>query len=416
LPVTVITKTRQSSASPQGTLVAGVPVYSVQPSGSAGPTGQTDSNGKVVLDGVQAGATITAVYTIDATDYQLVTVVGVKPGDTITLGDMYALASPTGNTGVLNVTFPTVTGATNYQVFSPCNNTNGGASPIALPENCTQATANLALIAQDDGGNTLAGGALKNVPYTDGQTGALSAWKLVPSGGFSVSISGVISDVTQAGFWADMVVDGAYTFDRGQSVALTSGAGTGGFQIPPAGDRTSVGATLPRTGYGAQETYLDVAPTATSAALPAPTLPWLSQRVLDQSAQQVAWLQTGGTGYDGALATMSYFRTDATSGTTTNYSWAVLVPSGQTSFQWAAPITALAPYVPATTDSFNSFYIQLVDLSSAADYDGLRAAPEWQWRSPYNATEDGELTGVSSVAYGAEGNTSTGSAPVTRTR
>jgi hypothetical protein len=414
--VTVITKSRKTSTSPAGTVVAGVSVYAVQPSGTAGATGQTDSNGKVVLDGVLPGASITAVYMADATDYQVVTVVGVKPGDTITLGDLYALAPAGGNTGVLNVTFPSVTGATSYQVYSPCNSTSGAASPIALPESCVLPSANLVLIAADATGNTLAGGVIKSAPYTDGQTAALTAWSPVPSGGFTVSISGLIADVTQAGLWGDMVVDGgAYVFDRGQTISpLTGGAASANFQLPGAGDRTSVGATLYRTKYGDQETYSNVAPTATSATLPAPGLPWLGSRQLDASGQTVAWLQFGSGAYDGGFANIQWSRTVAT--TTTQYNWNILVPPGQSSFAWGTPTAALAPYVPAAADTFNQFHVQLVDLSSATDYDQLRAAPEWQWQSPYNTTEDGELTGVSSVAYGAEGNTTTGSISAGRTR
>jgi hypothetical protein len=409
-PVTVIAKSRSSSTSPPGTLVAGVSVYAVQPDGTAGPTGQTDANGKVVLDGVKAGATITAVYTIDASDYQVTTVVGVKPGDTITLGDHYAAPTDSANTGTLNVTFPAYTGATNYSVFSPCNSTNGGASPLVLPEICTMANANLTLIAQDDGGNTLAGGVIKNAPYTNGQTAALTAWSPVPANGFQVSISGLIVDVYQASLWADMVVDGSYVFDRGQTVnPVTGGAATGGFQIPPAGDRTSVGVTLYRQSYGNQETYDDVAPAATSATLPAPALPWLGARQLDNVNLNVAWIASGSGAYDAAFATFQWSHPNGVGVPATNYNWDVLVPPGQTQFQWGTPIAALAPYLPTTADSINQFHVQLIDLASATNYDELRAAPEWQWQSPYNATEDGELTGVSSVAYGAEGNTSTGS-------
>jgi hypothetical protein len=102
------------------------------------------------------------------------------------------------------------------------------------------------------------------------------------------------------------------------------------------------------------------------------------------------------------------WRYDAGTAVTTYYSWNLLVPPGQTSFQWGAPIAGLAPYVPATTDSFSDFHVQLIDLASANGYDQVRAAPEWQWQSPGTATEDGEIAGVSNVAYGAEGTTSIG--------
>jgi hypothetical protein len=420
-PVTVITKSRSSSTSPQGTLVPGVSVYAVQPSGGAGPTGQTDSNGKVVLDGVDTGASITAVYALSATSYQLVTVVGVKPGDTITLGEQYGTALPGGNTGNLTVTFPTFPNASSYAVYSPCNSLGGAGSPLTLAEGCTVATVNLLLVAVDATGNAIAGGVIKNVNYTDGQTAALTAWTAVPTGGFQVSISGLISDVSQASLFASMELDGTTSYGRSAFISpLTAGAATSGVPVPIGGDRTYAYATLYRgtTGFGTQETYTSVGPTATSATFPAPGLPWLGARQLDAAGQSVQWLQSGGTGYDAGFANIQWIRTDATTGAQTNYNWNVLVPPGQTQFSWAGTTTiaALAPYLPATTDTFQQFHVKVIDLANATDYDQVRADPEWQWQSPGNSTEVGELSGVSSVAYGAEGNTTTGSIRPTHAR
>ena len=404
--VTVITKSRCCTEAP-GTLDANVPVFSVQPDGNAGPAGQTDTNGKVVLTGVKEGASITAIYTLDSTDFQLVTVLAVKPGDTITLGDSYG-AQVASSTGTLNATFPPFAGASSYTVYVPCAQQNAAASPIGLAENCAVPTANVLFFALDANFTVIASGYVKGVAFTDGATAALTAWTAVPAGGFTTSITGLIDDVDEFDVNAILEADGTTTWGASGNVfPVSNNAATVNVQLPIGGDRTYVKSTLWRSSnsFGRQEMYTSVGPTATAATFPPPTLPWLGQGALvDATSGTLSWLQLGGTSYDAAYASVSWSRNDIANDTTDYYSWNILIPPGQTAFQWSSPIAALAPYLPVATDSINSNpQLQLIDLGDATGYDGTRAVPEWQWQCPGCATETGEVTGVSAVAFPLNG-------------
>jgi hypothetical protein len=143
-----------------------------------------------------------------------------------------------------------------------------------------------------------------------------------------------------------------------------------------------------------------------SPTFPAPVLPWVGQVLVDANSNTASWLQLGGTSEDAAFASLNWARADVANDTTDYYTWNILIPPGATSFQWASPIAALAPYVPTATDSQLSGNLQLIDLANASSYDEVRAQPEWQWNDPGYATENGEITGVSSVSFpytGGEG-------------
>ncbi len=402
--VTVTTHSR-CCTEPAGTLDANIPVFSIQPDGTAGPTGTTDATGKVTLSGVQAGASITAVYPTGTTSFQLVTVLAVKPGDNIVLGDEYTNGLPSG-TGTMTVTYPTVPGATNYTVYSPCSLDSAGGAGLSVTVNlnCTTPTANLLVVALDDSGNVIAAGVLHGVTFTNGQTVALAAWTTSSATNFTESISGLIPEVNYVYMLSEAVVDGTTRLQQSNSMAPASGAASLMFDVPGVGDRTFASAQLSRNGQvGRQVTYRNGPGDATTATFPAPTLPWLGQVIINSAAQSAAWLQVGKGSYDAAVLYANWNHLDVAQDTTIFYDWTVVVPPGVTQLDWSNPPAALAGYYPADTDSVG-VNLQLIDLANTASYDELRAVPEWQWTCPDCVLENGEVTGVSSVSFdGSEG-------------
>jgi len=402
--VTVTTYSR-CCTDPAGTPVADIDVVSVQPDGSAGPTGKTDATGKVTLSGVLQGAAITVIYPT-ADGYQLVTTLGVKPGDDLVYGEQYLQTLPAGTGGTMTVNIPAQAGATSYYVYTPCG-AYGFTAPgaVTVAEGCTVATATLLVVAYDGNYVPLASGVLRDVPFTDGATATLAAWDPVTVDGFAASVSGLPADVSSVALYATPVFAGRLVYYQSFPTP-DAGSAAGTMTFPADGDRIASWAEIHRSAQvGRHEVYQGLAGDATSVSLTSPQLPWLGQVLVNSAAQIGTWVQVGDGAYDAAVGFVSWSRYDAGNNVTTYYNWTVEVPPGLNVWTWASPPAALADYVPVSSDNISGS-VQLVDLSGVDGYDAARAAPEWQWTCPVCATQSGDLTGTSSAAFnwdGAEG-------------
>src|SRR5262249_12043424 len=95
-------------------------------------TGTTDANGSATIK-VYPGGSVTAVYKHAATvdmGTDLITWVGVKPGDTLTFGNRNpsTVNQPNPDLGAVNYSWPALANATSYDVFSSCA-FNGASAP-----------------------------------------------------------------------------------------------------------------------------------------------------------------------------------------------------------------------------------------------------------------------------------------------
>jgi hypothetical protein len=401
--VTVTTYSR-CCTDPAGTPVADIQVVSIQPDGSAGPSGTTDASGKVTLSGVLQGASITAIYPT-GDGYHLVTTLGVRPGDDLVYGEQYIADLSPGTGGSLTLDLPAYAGAAHYYVFTPCGSfTFTAAGTLTVPENCTIATGDLILFAYDASYNTIATGVLKDVPFTDGASVTLAAWTPATAA-FAATLTGLPADVNNVAIYAAAVY-GDRDFYSSTYPTPDAGSASAMMSVPADSDRLASWAEVHRMAQvGRHEVYQGLAGDATSISLADPQLPWLGQLLVNSAAQIGTWVQIGDQPYDAAVGFVSWSRFDAVNDVTTSYDWTIEVPPGLTMWTWASPPAALADYLPATSDNISGD-LQLVDLSGVDDYDAARAAPEWQWTCPLCATQSGELTGVSSAAFrwdGAEG-------------
>ncbi|MCE9572661.1 MAG: hypothetical protein K8W52_05850 [Deltaproteobacteria bacterium] len=407
--ITVTTHSRVGGG-PSGTLVADVPVFTVQPDGTAGPSGTTSASGDLTLTGVKAGASVTAVYPVNG-GYQLVTVLAVKPGDHVVLGDHY-LAPLGTSTGTMTVTFPTVPNAAYYYGYNRCSSASvndGAATSMTFATTCGNATADMSFEAYDGKFARLGYASLHGAPYTDGATAAITAWTPATSGdNFALSITGLGAavDVVYFSTFAQWT-DGFRRAQQDYYAQPAAGEAALMMTVPTGSDHVLAYAQLHQQTLqtGSQETYRVLAPSATSVAMTAPTLPWLGQVTINGAAQIAQWIPIGTGSYDAAVVFANWQRFDPSNESTTYYYWTISVPPGQTSLSWAGLPTAIADQLPTAADAVVGD-MQLVDLSDAADYDALRARPEWEWSCPGCASQQGDRTEPSSVAFpfdGAEG-------------
>jgi hypothetical protein len=390
---------------------ADIQVVSIQPDGSPGPTGMTDANGTATLSGVKQGASVTVAYPLTGGGYQLVTTMGVKPGDNLVYGDIYN-PNATGGTGNITINFPAIAAAANIYAYYACNGngstTAGATTSITLPVNCDLPTTNVLLVATDDGGVVVGTGIVKGVTLADAQSGTLASWNTVTANGFTESMSGAFDQVNEVDFYAQTVADGVagdqvrqYQSGYGY-VSQPTGTPSIMTTVGP-GDRIFAWATLyPNLAVGNKEAYVAVAPTATSASFDVPGLPWLTSISVASAAEAATWFNVGKGSYDGSVAFLNWCRSDGGEGCTSS-DWTIIIPPGTTTLSWSnTPPAEIADLVPNETDFVNGS-LQSVDLSSTNGYDDLRNVPEWQITCPYCATEDGELPTGSSLADGGEG-------------
>jgi hypothetical protein len=268
---------------------------------------------------------------------------------------------------------------------------------------CDAPTSTIVVIAYDGSSNIIATGLVRDVPFTGGQTATVTTWTPSAIDNFTASITGLAAPVTSLYLGAMQEIGGVISLQQSRYVTPTAGAASATFEVPPGGDRIYGYAQLYRDGQvGRQETYTKLAADASAATFTAPQLPWLGQVVFNSTAQVAQWIPIGTGGYDGAVADVNWGRYNPTTETNVQYHWTVAVPPHVSQWTWADPPAALAGYLPTETDNINGT-IQLVDLSSAADYDQLRAAPEWQWECPGCATRAGELPSGSSIALPFDG-------------
>ena len=408
--VNITAYTRSYEGLAPGTPKAGVIVVAVQPTGLVGGTATTDAAGKATLSGVIEGATVTAVYPEDTDNRstRIVSYVGVKPDDQLTVGDKYFENGPatTGTDGQLNVTIappPAALGTVAYyRLYNPCegyNYLNAGttSTSLALYQGCQTATAPLLLAAFDGNGTILASNYLATAAYTVGAnvTFATAGWAAPSS--FSVSMTGITVANPYVYFDVVMPLARLYTIYGSDNGEPKSGALTRTVSIPNVpGTSPYLSASLSRGGNYSSQYAFKGGPSP--IGLTAPTLPWLSGVIY--GANTAVWIQTAGT-YDAATLTLEWQK--ERNKQTHYYDWTLILPPGVKQFEIPTPPAELADYVPATDDNVD-YDLRLIDLASADSYDALRELPEWRAMDPESAVRTGDEPSAATTGYdGGEG-------------
>jgi hypothetical protein len=372
---------------PQGSPAAGIVAIAVQPDNSV-VTGTSDTTGTVVLHGIHTGATVTVPYPENTNDNtSVISFVGVEPGDHLTTGEGYFFPPPPGTAGTMTISFPAVTGATDYVAYTPCGTTNVQAPAtsftVTLYDYCQIPSANIGVIAQATG-TIIASAYLTNAAFTPNATDSVPTWTANGQNAYAVTMSGVAPEVTTvalAGLASYPYASAIEPFV--QNVTIVNGTATAMVTLPLTAPRMGGIAGLTRDQYGTQTAFHGGGPAA-SATFAAPKLPWMGKATT--TATTLAWTQTAGS-YDGAVATMVWHVT--VSNVDHQHVWMVVLPPGTTSVDWTSPPAELASYLPAPTDTVNGDPA-LLDFGDVADYRAFRALPQWQFVYPYVSVLQGD--------------------------
>lgn len=403
--VTVTTNARCCDR-PPGTPVSGVEVFVNQPDGSLGDSGQTDGTGSVTLDDVREGAGVTAIYQT-ADGYDLVTVVGVAPGDDLVFGEDFR-PDQTGVAGSMTVSWPALPAVNYYYVYHPCGGTYANNTQTSVVLNqyvyCQTPTADLQVIAYDTSYNLSHAVVLRDVPYTNGQTASVGAW--TPATQFTVSASNIPSVIDEVQLGAGSVVDDIVSLNHSTYQTPAGGGASAIVPVATGTDRVAAWSRISHPGdLGSQLSFQSLPATATSATFPLVELPWLGDAIVSASGRIATWVQVGDQPYDGAVVSARWERSvgeGGEGGSWMSYEWTVLLPPGVTTWSWADPPAALADIMPVATDSFYGDDILLVDLAGVDDYAALRSTPEWHFACPDCAVTNGEID-AATFSYGDGG-------------
>jgi hypothetical protein len=307
-----------------GVVVTGIPVVFVDPDGTQVGHPVTDQDGVASAE-VHAGASATAVIPIeDGTE--LITLLGLKPGDDIILGPRRGTRTDAGN---FTVSFATYPGATSYTVFGPCGGTGSTASPIVLSmySDCKQDTMDLLVVAYDANSNPLASLTKTGVTFAAGGSTAVTGTYQGVSN-FTASYTNIPVAVTNIDFTRELPDNNG--FMQGASGVPASGTYSASIPAPQGGSarvvtnfESTIDAqqTIEQAIQGSALTYgMDVGATL---------LPWLGMPALDVANHKIS-VPIDATGTSGDMpdvffAEASYSRTVDTM--THTYQWLVLGPT-----------------------------------------------------------------------------------------
>jgi hypothetical protein len=387
-----------------GDVIGGIDIVLIDADGTARDPVTTDAEGNAQFADVAPGATVTAVYPETVVSWpELVTVVGVEPGDHLQFGEGFTPFRPSGGlSGDLVVSWPELPGAAAFTVIHPCGLAYGGEGAtsvtVHISDFCYVPTADLLVLAF--GTEDFLGSArLVGAPYVPDAALEILDW--TPATPITVSattIPAVAAPDVEVRLSAWIPGSEAFPIDA----AATAAGGAISLAVPQANAASQlIGSLLVRhatDSYGPHQHNVVATGNAAAIAVPVGELPWLGPSVADLDSHTVGWIQDGAGDYDGAVIETFIFRPDPDGVGGREYHGLVLLPPGVTSWSWGTPPPSLAEYAPQAGDTFGHA-AQLVDLADAAGYAGLRQIPEWIYSCPRCAAERGDLVSASGVAY-----------------
>lgn len=411
--VTVTTYTRDFDGVYTPAVRAGVTVVAINPDGTVADTGTSDATGNVTLTGVLPGAAVSAVYE-DPNDQDLVTVLGVKPGDHLTFGERNNNYDSSGAAATATINFTNTTDTYYTYVYGPCGyNIVYGNTATTITysqyDGCQTDPADL-LLFQIASPSYLPVRqiVLRDVAFGDNVTIDAGATWTVPND-MTFGAHGLIDQVNYVNLNVTPILAGLPTYGAGEGNAPVDNAISMLRPVFSGSDNLITSVSMERSGnLGQQERYelLPATASATTVDVDVEEIPWIGEISASGAGQVAVWPQIGAEPYDGGIASIYWSRyvpdDGGEGGTNSYFSWTVYVPPGVTAYQWDAVPDAIAPYVPTTDDSVN-IDLTLVDFPGVDGYDAFRAVPEWQAYNPYAAAWRGEVTGVVRASYDADG-------------
>jgi hypothetical protein len=387
-----------------GANVGDIDIISMLPNNTVLEMKKTDSGGNTTIK-VFPGGTVTAVYkhTIDM-GADLVTWVGVKPGDTLTFGsrNFSTQGQTNNNLGTQNYTWVAQAGVTQYIIASSSNAAGFGAAATS------GGMAEFSINHRDPMDVLFIGGDNTGVThFTFRSNQAFSTITPITIGGWSVApnvtvnITGLPPEITNlGGNWAT-VLDGfsEQAFFGGFNGNPTGGAFTGMFKFHTTGDRTLGRVQMSRTGgFQSMQVVDQFSAGTTTQTVAAPMLtPWLQGSVAASSALRMAsWFMVpdATSVHDGVVLRAQW--NHVVSATNNFHQWHIIMPPNTQSVVFPKLPAQFNDNQPAAVDSM-SVQVKLFDISTVSNYDALRALPSRNIMCTDCALRGGDFTRVVST-------------------
>jgi hypothetical protein len=367
-----------------GANVGMIDIVSTLPNNEVLTSGATDAGGTATIK-VYPGGSVTALYKHpNDTGNDLITWVGVKPGDTLTFGSRQLTLGGVANPalGPQTYTWPAVpAGTTSVQVFTSCGSSSVAAATtsIVLTESTTCHKEPMDIVFRALNASAVAGyGFLSNRAFSNGATVTLGAWTVaIPNA--TVNITGLRPEITSiSGEFASV-------YDSTRQVFLSSsfynGTPTGGafsktFPWHATGERSLGEVFLNRPGFNGMTLFDSFSSGTLAQNVAAPAFPAWSQGQTNVSSalRRADWylFPDNASVTDGQVLSMSW--SHSVNGTAASSRWDVILPPDQTSFEFPNLPAALADRQPQPEDFMGAF-MTVFDVSSLSDYDMVRAQP-----------------------------------------
>ena len=375
--VTVTTYARSNGTTPSGEVVSGVDVVVVGRDGAVRDMGTTDASGEATLD-VEAGDSVTAVYR-DVSGGDLVTYLGVEPGDQLRFGERFGAGGS--QTGSMTLNWP-LTPASGIEVHHVCG--AGFAAGTATSttiyqyEDCARTPFDALFVAFDLNNPEYIArwGLVENLPFANGTSATLNSWQA--PGSFSIDVTGIPPEVTEGDVQVQPLIDGNTGPDVRINAAPTAGSLSGTRPWATGGEGIVASAGFFRDGqFGAQGVFERLPATATAWMPDDPArLPWFGPIIASSAAREITWITAGGGDFDAALVFMSWTDVE-TDGGVSSYRWSFFVPPGVDELRFPELPGTLMPFLPEDDDFPNVFGFML-DYATVDGYDALRARAEWE--------------------------------------
>jgi hypothetical protein len=368
-----------------GAKVGSIDIVSNLPDNSMQAAAKTDASGSATIK-VFAGGSVTAIYhhTADL-GADLITWVGVKPGDTLTFGSRNFAPSSQADPGMGSQIYawPALGNAAHYKVWTLCNPSLSVDAPTtsfsATEGSLCHHDPMTVVYAAVDANNTLIGYGLRSVTFAKNATVALPSWSS-PSAA-TISITGLPAEVASVSGNFRVVLDPLSDFNPsvGYSGAVTGGA----FTVSNLGIAQGVGLrALGAVDLGRGGTFrvihvLDaIALDTLTQTVAAPVLPpWSQTRTTASAGSRTAsWLlvTSAASVHKGQVLHMTWNHTVA--GAPSPSQWDIIMPPGQASFAFPTFPAPLSDSEPAANDTLSAS-TRVFDIPSVPSYDMLRATP-----------------------------------------
>jgi hypothetical protein len=378
VPTSKVAVTVQDGATPQ----ANVQVLFQASDGSVVTT-TTDATGTATADMPSGGnVTVIRTYPVATTPTEqkypeVLTYVGVKPGDQLHLG--HAL-DDTSNAAAINVKVPATAQGT-VKVVTPCGSGEGTAPNVAI--SVTGCPSQLALYVSDGSQSSF----LAHAPYTNSVD--VSTSSLVGSLTASLSATNVTPDITSVNAEARLV-DGAFTlFSTGDKRVDAQPANVNMPNIQNAEEL--VVATIASTAGGTQmiasrHPYA-VTPTIIDATA---NLAATIDQQPDVTPTSITWVEGGSGSADFVLATIDVTRGGTPVPSNAQYTRTIIAP--HTAGSLAIPLVGDAAWDPQTDDQLA---VRVGLVKATGGYDALRATA----LTVSNVTTIAPMNGVVTLSY-----------------